>query len=83
MCALLVGLADVNVLGVELNVPIRVHVETVGEYPGCEACGATALVKDRPVVELVDLSCFGRPTRLVWHKRRWCCVNEALSLIHI
>lgn len=24
-------------------------------------------------VELVDLACFGRPTRLVWRKRRWRC----------
>lgn len=30
-------------------------------------------MKDRPAVELVDLSCFGRPARLVWHKRRWAC----------
>ena len=79
MCALLVGLPDVNVLGVELNVPIRVHVETGGDRPVCRECGATARVKDRPVVELVDLSCFGRATRLVWHKRRWCCANEACS----
>jgi hypothetical protein len=27
----------------------------------------------RPTVELVDLLCFGRPARLVWHKHRWCC----------
>jgi hypothetical protein len=32
-------------------------------------------VKDRPVVELVDLPCFGRPARLVWRKYRWCCPN--------
>ena len=31
------------------------------------------MVKDRPRVELVDLPAFGRPTRLVWHKHRWCC----------
>jgi hypothetical protein len=34
-----------------------------------------AVVKDRPVVELADLPCFGRPTRLVWRKRRWLCPN--------
>ena len=79
MCALLVGLPDVNVLGVELNVPIRVHVETVGERPGCDGCGGAARVKDRPVVELVDLPCFGRPTRLVWHKRRWCCPADGCA----
>jgi transposase len=31
------------------------------------------------VVELVDLPCFGRPTRLVWHKRRWSCLEETCS----
>jgi hypothetical protein len=30
-------------------------------------CGYTS----RHVVELVDLRCFGRPARLVWHKVRW------------
>jgi hypothetical protein len=34
-------------------------------------------VKDRPMVELVDLPCFGRPARLVWHKHRWCCPDDA------
>ena len=26
---------------------------------------------------LVDLACFGRPARLVWHKHRWECINDA------
>jgi hypothetical protein len=30
-------------------------------------------VKDRPRVELIDLPCFGRAARLVWHKHRWSC----------
>ena len=34
-----------------------------------------ARVKDRPVVTLVDLAAFGRPTRLVWHKFRWHCAE--------
>jgi len=80
MCGLLVGLDDVNVLGVELKVPIRVHVETAGDRPACQKCAVTARVKDRPVVELADLSCFGRPTRLVCHKRRWCCANAACGV---
>jgi transposase len=40
---------------------------------GCPRCGVLARVKDRCRVELVDLPVFGRPTRLVWHKRRWMC----------
>jgi transposase len=75
MCALLVALPDVTVLAVDDQAaqPIRVHVESLPEPAWCRACGARARVKDRPVVELIDLRCFGRAARLVWRKHRWCC----------
>jgi transposase len=75
MCELLVGLPEVRVLAVEdrCGEPIRVHVEQAGERPGCLGCGGAAKVKDRDLVELVDLPAFGRPARLMWHKVRWCC----------
>jgi transposase len=75
MCALLVGLPDVSVLAVDdlPGEPIRVHVEQHVARPSCPSCEAAVWVKDRPVVELVDLPCFGRPARLVWHKHRWRC----------
>ena len=74
MCALLVGLPDVRVLGVEDgDGPLRIHVEVPVGVMGCAQCGTRARVKERPVVELVDLPCFGRPTRLVWRKHRWSC----------
>jgi transposase len=75
MCARLVGLPDVTVLAVDdrLGDPIRVHVEQRVDRSRCEECGTAAWVKDRPVVELADLPCFGRSARLVWHKHRWCC----------
>jgi len=78
MCELLVGLPEVNVLGIDdlVGEPLRVHVEVRTSRPGCAGCGVFAHVKDRPVVELVDLPCFGRPTRLVWHKHRWRCPEE-------
>jgi len=79
VCELLVGLPDVHVLGVEdeAGVPLRVHVETrLGGPIACRACGQAAWVKERPVVELADLPCFGRPARLVWHKHRWFCPDE-------
>jgi hypothetical protein len=41
--------------------------------------GAVTL-KERPVVTLVDLPVFGRPARLVWHKRRWRCPSPACPL---
>jgi len=75
MCALLVGLRDVTVLAVDdqPGEPIRVHVEPRPEPAWCQACGVRARVKDRPVRELIDLPCFGRPARLVWRTHRWCC----------
>jgi transposase len=81
MCELLVGLPEMNVLGVvdAVGEMLRVHVETRVARTGCERCGVIARVKERPVVELVDLPCFGRPTRLVWHKRRWSCLEETCS----
>jgi transposase len=75
MCERLVGLSDVNVLAVDdqPDGPLRVYVESRRPRPACLGCGQLARVKDRPVVELVDLPCFGRPARLVWRKHRWAC----------
>jgi transposase len=75
MCELLVGLPAVNVLGVddEHEDMVVVHIEARSSAPPCPGCGGSAWVKDRPAVELVDLPCFGRPARLVWHKHRWRC----------
>ena len=58
VCELLVGLPDVNVLGVEdlAGGPIRVHVECRTPRPGCRECRTVPVVKDRPAVELVDLA---------------------------
>ena len=76
-CELLVGLPAVKILAVAAPAgqPLRVTVESRVERPACPACGTVARVKDRPVVELVDLPSFGRPTRLVWRKHRWCCAS--------
>jgi len=79
MCALLVGLCDVNVLAVDDTDPVsplRVHVETTVDTVGCASCGTRARIKDRRQVALVDLAAFGRPAVLVWHKRRWLCPDE-------
>jgi len=77
ICELLVGLPDVVVLGVldERDAPLVVHVETRDARPSCVSCAGAVVVKDRRRVELVDLPCFGRATRLVWRKRRWSCRN--------
>jgi len=76
-CELLVGLPGVRVLEVaeplSLDRRLVVTVESILETPCCPSCRERAWVEDRPVVELVDLTCFGRPVRLRWRKHRWWC----------
>ena len=55
---------------------LLVHVETRGRRPPCLRCGGSVWMKDQRPVELVDLAAFGRPARLVWHKRRWSCPTQ-------
>jgi hypothetical protein len=38
------------------------------------------VVKDRPLVRLVDLPRFGRPARLAWRKHRWTCPAPSCSV---
>lgn len=73
-CEVLVGLPAVRVLEpLSLDGRLVVTVESIVESPVCPNCGERAWVKDRPVVELVDLTCFGRPVTLRWRKHRlWC-----------
>ena len=75
VCELLVGLGDVEVLGVddEQNAPLRVHIRRRALRPPCEGCGGALWSDGERAVELVDLPAFGRSVRLVWHKRRWRC----------
>ena len=77
MCELLVGLPEVNVLGIEdiEAGPLHVRIETRMTTAGCPTCGVVAKPKDRRQVVLVDLPAFGRATRLVWLKRRWLCLD--------
>ena len=82
MCALLVGLPDIDVRGVEDDPPepLRVHIETASRVVGCAGCGTRAWLKDRRPVALVDLAAFGRPAVLVWHKRRWRCPESSCEI---
>jgi len=73
MCALLVGLPDVTIIGVgDWPAWLRITVRVAGERPVCSCGGAVYRHGVREVV-LVDLPVFGRPTRLVWRKQRWRC----------
>ena len=82
VCELIVGLPEVKVLGVEdeSGEPLGLHVKTRGQRPRCPECGRRPWFKDDDTVELVDLPAFGRPVRLVWHKRRWCCPSESCPM---
>jgi transposase len=75
---MLVDLLDVSILGVEgrHREMVTVHVECRRVVVGCPECGVLAQVKDRHAVTLVDLPMNGRPTRVVWHKRRFFCPDE-------
>ncbi len=75
MCELLVGLGPgVRVVGVVRWLRwLEITVETRPVTPRCANCATVAELKDRARVSHVDLPAFGQPTRLVWHKRRWCC----------
>jgi transposase len=81
ICEVLVGLPDVNVLGVDDTCPVlEIHVECRTGRPGCPECGVRAHLKDQRVVTLVDLPCFGKCTRLIWHKRRWRCPDTDCTM---
>ena len=75
MCELIVGLGDVEVLGVvdEQGAPLRIHVRCRAPRPPCSGCGGSLWSNGERRVVLVDLPALGRPAVLVWHKRRWRC----------
>ena len=66
VCELLLGLGDVEVLGVDDDVgaPLRVHIRRQTSRPVCEVCGGPLWSDGERAVELVDLPAFGRPARL-------------------
>jgi hypothetical protein len=49
----------------EFENPLRVGMKSRGPRPSCAGCGGGAVVKARPLVELVDLRAFGRSGSLV------------------
>ncbi len=74
-CDLFVGLPDVRLLDLRSadGSSLVMTIETAPAVVGCPTCGSIAESKGRDRVALVDLPCFGRPTRTVWVKRRFRC----------
>ena len=75
MCEVLVGLGEVDLVGVEelAGDRLRVTIRSRGPRPLCGGCGGGVWSKGDQPVRLVDLPAFGRPVRLRWRKRRWVC----------
>lgn len=49
------------------------YVETTAEVVGCPGCGTRAVGHGRARTAVRDLPISGRPTVLMWAKRRWWC----------
>ena len=49
------------------------YVETRADLVGCASCGTRAVGHGRTRTAVRDLAVSGRPTVLVWAKRRWRC----------
>lgn len=79
MCEVLVGLGEVDLVGVEEVVGgwLEVTIRSRGPRPRCEICGGRVWSKGDRLVGLVDLPAFGRPVRLWWRKRRWACPDHS------
>ena len=80
MAEVLLGLPGFRVLGVvETDVEVVITIESTAVWAHCRTCGARAEPQDRMPVDVRDLACFGRPTRLRWIKRRWRCRESRCS----
>ena len=66
MCEVLVGLGEVDLVGVEelAGDRLRVTIRSSGPRPVCGGCGGRVWSKGDRLVRLVDLPAFGRPVRL-------------------
>ena len=71
-------LRQIRVLAVESDTPseLRVEVESTVRRPRCPACGFRCVrVHDTRRRKVRDLEVSGRPTTLVWRRRRFVCDN--------
>lgn len=74
----LVGLKDVAVLAYRRDrSDVELLIEQIAPVMFCPACGASARVKDRPIIRYVDLPVYGQPMRLGWRKHRLICPQQA------
>ena len=77
LCELIVGLGDVEVLGVDDAPGGSLALSGVAGVSGLWRAG---VVEGFGSGGLVDLAAFGRPVRLLWHKWRWRCPAASCSV---
>lgn len=76
----MLGLPSTRVTGVsEADGEVVVEIETVEARAWCRRCGVRAESQDRMWVDVRDLECFGRASRLRIWKRRWRCRQSECS----
>ncbi len=75
---MLVGLADVDVLGADDSPggPLVVAVAPREQRPRCGGCGVEARGKEHRMVDLCDSASFGRCVVLWVRRTRWCCSDH-------
>ena len=76
----MLGFDGVRVIDVsEADGEVTIEVETTELRAWCRRCGCRAESQDRMWVDVRDLECFARPTRLRIWKRRWRCRESLCS----
>jgi hypothetical protein len=55
-------------------------VETTADVVGCPSCGARAIGHGRRLVHMRDVPISGRPTRLLFRERLWCCADPECEM---
>jgi transposase len=74
MAAIMLGLRDVNVLGIEEDEDgLVVELEPASPLPQCPQCGKALVVVGAETREVPGQSAFGRPTVLSWRLPRFGC----------
>lgn len=71
------GLSDFVVTAFHENeLEVIFEIETIAERVLCDGCSSPDRAHERRRSAVRDLPCCGRPTRLIWNKRRWRCENK-------
>lgn len=77
-CDVLLDLDGLHVVAVDVGRPrLTATVESAPGLVGCPDCRAVAASHGRRVHTLIDAPAFGRPVRVRWRKRTWCCPVSA------